>query len=51
MHSALVGWFHEHTFVMGTGGQADLYGCVNTRDGNQVAAMSSPTLDRVFDRE
>lgn len=27
-----------------------LNGCVNTRDGNQVAAMSGPTLDRVFDR-
>lgn len=34
---------------MGTGGQAALNGCVNTRDGNQVAAMSGPTLDRVFD--
>lgn len=44
-------WFHEHTFVMGTGGQAALNGCVNTRDGNQVAAMPSATVDRVFDRD
>lgn len=35
---------------MCTGGQAALNGCVNTRDGNQLAAMSGTTLDRVFDR-
>lgn len=45
-----IGPFHEHTFVMGTGGQAALNGCVNTRDGSQVAAMSGPTLDRVCGR-
>lgn len=47
---AFIGWFHEHAFVMGAGGPAALNGCVNNRDGNQVAAMSGPTLDRVFDR-
>lgn len=47
---AFIGWSHEHAFVMGAGEQAALNGCVNTRDGNQVAAMSDPTLDRVFNR-
>ena len=36
---------------MGTRGRAALNGCVNTRDGNQVAAIAGPTLERVFDRE
>jgi len=45
------GWFHEHTFVMCTGGQAALNGCVNTRDGSQVASMSGSTADRVLGRD
>lgn len=44
-----IGWLHEHTFVMATVGQATLKGCVNTRDGNLVAATAGPTVLRVFD--
>lgn len=47
----LVGQLHERTFIMGTGGQAALTGSVNNRGGNLVAAMSGPTLHRVFNRE
>lgn len=44
--AAFIGCSHEHTFVTGTGDQAALDGCVNTRDGNQEADMSGPTRDR-----
>lgn len=43
--AAFIGCSHEHTFVAGTGDQAALDGCVNTRDGNQEADMSGPTRD------